>query len=159
MLAFGLIWLLFVIIILGGFLTLFIFFFKNINDLMNEVAPHNQQVPPGNIWLMFIPLFNLVYGFIIYPKVCDSVRLEFEERGHADGGDYSRGLGVTLPILRVCGIIPILNYLSGIGWLIVWIIFWVKTAEYKNQLRSLPAVSASGAGTGVKFTANNDLLD
>jgi hypothetical protein len=154
---FGIVELLLLFVVLGGLLVLFIFFYKNIQDLMYEVAPHNQQVPPTNIWLMFIPLFNLVYGFIIYPKIADSVRFELEERDHSQPGDYGRGLGVTLPILRVCQIIPILKYLAFVGWLIVLIVYWVKMAEFKKALRSLPAVSASGAG--VKFNASNDLLD
>jgi hypothetical protein len=145
----------FLLIFSAGLLLLFVFYYKNIQDMMLEVAPHNQQVPPSNIWLMFIPLFNLVYGFIIYPKVCDSVRLEFQERGESQGGDYGRGLAIALPILRICMIIPLLNWLAFPGWLIVWIIYWVKMAEFKKQLRALPKT----ADGGVKFSANNDLLD
>jgi hypothetical protein len=152
---FGIVELLILFVVLAGFLILFIFFYKTIQDLMYEVSPHNRQVPPTNIWLMFIPLFNIVYGFIIYPKIADSVRLELEERGHAQAGDYGRGLGITLPILRICLIVPILKYLVLVGWLIVWIMYWVKMADYKNMLRS----SAGGAGTGVRLTGNNDLLD
>lgn len=152
----GLIEILSLLIVLGGFLVLFVLFYKNIQDLMYEIAPHNRQVPPTNIWLMFIPLFNIVYGFIIYPKVCDSVRLELEERAQVQQGDYGRGLSVAMPVLRACMIVPFLNYLAMVVWLVIWIVFWVKTAEHKNTLRSLPAANAGG--TGIKFT-DTDLLD
>lgn len=159
MFVFGLVYVLFLLILIGGMITLMVFYYKNLQDTLKEVAVHNQQIPPGNVWLMFIPLFNIVYGFILYPKISDSIRLEFEERGHSQPGDYARGIGITMPILSVCGIIPVLGYLAGVANLVLWIVYWVKMSEFKNTLRSLPAVSASGVGTGVKFTASNDLLD
>lgn len=145
------------LLLIGGLITLYVFYLKNLQDTLKEVAPHNLQMPAVNVWLMFIPGFNLVYGFIMYPKIAESIRREFEERGAPQIGDYGKGLGLTLPILRVSMVVPILNFLAAIGILVVWIIYWVKMAELKKILRMTPAVS--GVATGVKFTTNNDLLD
>jgi hypothetical protein len=42
-------------------------------------------------------------------------------------------------ILVACGIIPILNLLTGIPALICWIIFWVKMAGYRKTLAAAAA--------------------
>lgn len=143
----------FYLILLGGIITVAVLYLKNLQDTLKQCDVKNQQVPPGNVWLMFIPLFNLVYPFILYPKISESLRLEFESRGYPQQGDYGRSLGITLPILGVCGIIPILGVFAGIGNLVVFIIFWVKMAELKNKLKSLPKAD------GIKLSMSEDLLD
>lgn len=148
--------LLLILVILGGFIVLYVFYLKNLQDLLKEVSDHNRQVPAVNVWLMFIPLFNIVYPFILYPKISESVRLEFEERGEYQDGDYGKGLGITLGALGAVGILPIpqmIKSLIGLGNLVILIVFWVKMAEFKNRLRSIPK------GDGVRLSGRADLLD
>lgn len=136
-------------------IILYVFYLKNLQDLLNEVSPGNRQVPSANVWLMFIPLFNIVYRFILYPKISESLRLEFEERGAPKDGDYLKGLGLTLGIIGVVNAIPIdaLKTITSLGILVIWIVYWVKTAELKNQLRSMQK------GNGVRLSNREDLLD
>lgn len=143
----------FYLILLGGVITVAVLYLKNLQDTLKECDVKNQQVPPGNVWLMFIPLFNIIYPFILYPKISESLKSEFESRGNPQEGDYGRALGITLPILGVCGVIPILGIFAGIGNLVVFIIFWVKMAEFKNKLRSLPKAD------GIRMHSSQDLLD
>lgn len=143
-------------IALAGVIVVAVFFFKNLQDLLKECDPANQQLPPANVWLMFIPLFNIVYRFIMYPKVSETLRLEFESRGVPQQGDYLKGLGLVLSIANAVNIILPQNIrgLLGLGCIVVMIIYWVKAAEMKNKLRSLP----KGDGN-VRFSDNPDLLD
>jgi uncharacterized paraquat-inducible protein A len=53
-----------------------VFYLLNLQNLLKEIEPKNRLVEPTNVWLMFIPLFNIVYPFILYPKICDSVKNE-----------------------------------------------------------------------------------
>lgn len=148
--------LLLILVILGGFIVLYVFYLKNLQDLLKEVSDHNRQVPAVNVWLMFIPLFNIVYPFILYPKISESVRLEFEERNESQDGDYGKGLGITLGALGAVGILPIPQMIKsfiGLGNLVILIVFWVKMAEFKNRLRSMPK------GDGVRLSGRADLLD
>ncbi|HLP54461.1 MAG TPA: hypothetical protein VK151_05505 [Fluviicola sp.] len=144
-----------VVLMLIVVIVLYAFYLKNLQDLLNEVSEQNRQVPASNVWLMFIPLFNIVYRFILYPKISESLRLEFEERESPRNGDYLKGLGLVLGILGVVNVIPIdaLKSLTSLGILIIWIVFWVKTAEFKNQLRSMPK------GDGIRLSSREDLLD
>lgn len=131
-----------------------VFYLKNLQDLLMECSPKNQQVPPGNVWLMFILVFNMIYPFILYPKISDTLRREFEERNSPQQGDYLKGIGITMSILNFCGFLPVVGGIAGLVNVILFIIYWVKSAEYKNRLRMLPR-----AGNGVRISDNPDILD
>lgn len=138
---------------IAGVIVLAVFYLKTLQDVLKEVSPNNRQVEPGNVWLMFIPVFNVIYPFILYPKICDSVKLEMMERSLEETGDYGRGIGITMPILGICGFIPYLNLLTGIANFILWIIFWSKMNGYKNTLKY------AKASAGPSISAREDLLD
>lgn len=116
-----------------------VFYLKNLQDTLMEVSAKNRKVEPGNVWLMYIPLFNLVYPFILYPKISDSLRAEFIEKGQPQSGDYYRTVGTILPVLTLVGLIPIpyFGLLALALNLILWILYWSKMAEYKIRLRSM----------------------
>jgi hypothetical protein len=126
--------LLFVIIIAIIALIVAIFYLLTLQNLLNRVKPENRTVEPSNVWLMLIPLFSLVYAFILYPKISESVAREYESRGLPPQGDFGKSLGITMPILSLCGIIPFIGGLAGLANLVIWIIFWSKMSGYKNQL-------------------------
>ncbi|MGV3609368.1 MAG: hypothetical protein ACO1N0_00355 [Fluviicola sp.] len=147
------------LIFLGGFVVLFVFYLKNLQDLLRECGSAQQQVPPGNVWLMFIPFFNYVYGFILYLKISETLKREFEYRNAPQSGDYLKALGIVLPSLNAVGAIPIqkpliVSAVIGLGGLVVFIIYWVQAANMKNKLRALP----KGEGAFV-ISDKPDLLD
>ena len=128
----------FIFLILFISILIAVFYFLNLQNLLKEIDQKNRLVEPGNVWLMFIPLFNIIYAFILYPKISDSVCNEYQARGIEKAGDFSRGIGIAMPILSLCSIIPILGTLASIANLVLFIVYWVKTAEYKNELKNSP---------------------
>jgi len=143
-----------IVLVLFGLILLNVFYLLNLQDTLKEVGQSRRQIPPSNVWLMFIPLFNLIYPFILYPKICDSVKAEYEHRELNASGDFGKGIGITLPILSLASIIPYLGFLASIGHLVLFAIFWSQTAGYKNQLRRTPA-GANRSG----IDRIDDLLD
>lgn len=129
-----------------------IFYLINLQNLLKEIAPGNRTVEPGNVWLMLIPLFSLIYGFILYPKVSESLKNEMEARELNEQSDYGRMLGLSMPILSLVGFIPVVGNLAGIANLVIMIVYWVKMANYKDKLQRSPAVAGIIGSSG-------DLLD
>jgi len=115
-------------------LTVAILYLLNLQNLMKEIEIKNREVEPTNVWLMLIPLFNLVYDFILFPKISDSVKKELTDRKMEETGNYGRSLAIAIPILTILFWFPF----AGIANLVLFIIFWVKMAEYKNKLRNNP---------------------
>ena len=137
-------------------ILIMVLYLKNLQDLLKECDKSNLQMPPVNVWLMFIPLFSIVYGFIMYPKISESIKREFESRNSPQSGDYLKTLGLAMAITSAVGVVPIdvLKGIAGLAGLVLLIIYWVKAAEMKNKLRSIP----KGEGS-VHISSNPDLLD
>jgi hypothetical protein len=114
-------------------LVITIFYLLNLQNLMKSIKEENREVPPGNVWLMLIPIFSTIYSFILYPKISASVKKELESRG--EQGDGSKNLGLAVAITAALSWVPFLNGIAGLANFIIWIIWWSKTAGYKNKFR------------------------
>ena len=122
------------VIIFAIFLIPAIFFILTLQKALNRCAPENRAMQPGMTWLLLIPLFNLVWQFIVVINMAKSLGAEFQKRGMAEEPEPGKALGLVMCILVCCGIIPYLGVLCDIGALICWIIYWVKIAGYSNKL-------------------------
>lgn len=143
------------LMIIGGTITASVFYVKNLQDLLKQVDPKNRLVHPGFVWMLYIPFYGaVIYPFMLYPRIAESLRKEFDARNNPQLGDYGKSLGIVLPILLCCMIIPVLNIVALLGFIVIGIIYWVKMAQYKRLLRSLP--KAEG---GVRISSSSDLLD
>ncbi|GAA0874094.1 hypothetical protein GCM10009118_05020 [Wandonia haliotis] len=119
-------------------LLISVLFLLTLNNTLKEVSPENRLVPYNNVWLMLIPLFNVFYAFYLYPKLCDSIKAEFEARGIEEKGDYGKTIGLVLASITIALFIePIQNYAQLVSAVLL-IIFWVKISGYKNKLINTP---------------------
>ena len=67
-----------------------------ISDALSKVpAEYRQNITPGQIWLLLIPIFGLVWNFFVFQRVPDSFRAYFESTGRPQPGDYGRQLGLS----------------------------------------------------------------
>ena len=132
----------FVIILILGILAVRILFLLNLHKTLQAVSIENRTMDPGLVWLALIPIFAWVWHFIIVTRIGDSLKAEFEILDIPKNEERpSYNTGLTYSILTVCSIIPFLGGLAGLVGFVFMIIYWVKTAEYKNNLikRSLNA--------------------
>jgi hypothetical protein len=113
-----------------------IFYLLTLQKTLNEVSPQNQKLPPGQVWLILIPLFGLVWSFIVVNRIADSLKAEFAMRGiQVDEDRPGYSIGLTYCILYCCSVVPFLGGLAALGGLVCWIIYWVKIAGYKTKLQ------------------------
>jgi hypothetical protein len=158
-LAFGIGILFLYLILIAGVMLLVVYYYKTFIDAMTYVRPQNRVTGTGNILFMWIPLFSLVYGFIIYPKICESIKNEYRSLGLAPDGDFGKSLAITMCALSFGAFIPFINFLTPIAILVVWIIFWVKINGYKEILMEKNRNGFSDESVGVAMSSNTDLLD
>ena len=91
----------------------FVFYLITLQNVLKKVSPENQKMPPANVWLLFIPLFNIGWHFVVVAKVSDSLKAEFAKRGISVGVDRpAYGVGLAYCILNCCSIIPVLGALA-----------------------------------------------
>ncbi|MDQ3048182.1 MAG: hypothetical protein M3R27_11595 [Bacteroidota bacterium] len=114
-----------------------IFYLLTLQNTLKEVSPENQKMPPGQVWLILIPLFGLIWQFIVVNRIADSLKAEFAKRAvqvEEDRPGY--GIGIAYCILYCCSVVPLLGIFASLGGLVCWIIYWVKIAGYKKTLEN-----------------------
>ena len=114
-----------------------IFYLLTLQKALNRCSPECRAMNPGMVWLMFIPLFNIVWHFMIVINMAKSLGAEFQKRGIAEDPKPGQTIGLTMCILVCCGIIPILGILCSLGGLVCWILYWVKVAGYSSKLATV----------------------
>lgn len=134
-------------------LVIAIFYLLTLQKALSRVSPHNRRMEPGMVWLALIPCVNIVWQFFIAIQVPDSLKNEFKERGRDDGSDYGKSIALTNCILGiVAGFVgngfraaneanTVGSAISGVlalVQLVLFIIFWVKIANYSAQLAADP---------------------
>ena len=102
------------------------------------------------VWPMVL-VARTIWAFILATRLPESLRNEFRERGRDDGSDYGKSIAMTLAVLGVIGILlngvnrgspevaqigGCVGGLLGLVQFVLWIVFWVKVANYSSQLAS-----------------------
>jgi hypothetical protein len=97
-------------------------------------------MPPGQVWLMLIPFFSFIWGFVLVTRVASSLANEFARRRLPVEAGPGKSLGLAYCSLVICCVIPLLGMLAAVGALVCGILYWVKIAKYSAPLDpSLPA--------------------
>jgi hypothetical protein len=143
-------------ICLAIILAIQIFFCLTLYRTQKLVAERNRELTPGLVWLDMIPIFNAIWGVIMVPKLANSLRNEFQDRGwNTEGESFARTSGMIWAwagVLNfVIGIVEITAELAdlplvskvlnltglplGLTILISWIIYWVQMYQYGKRLR------------------------
>ena len=122
--------LLIVAIILGIIAIFYILYIQTLQKTLHQIKPENRTISEGSLWLLLIPLFNLIWHFFVVNKMSISLANETKSR-NINLGEIQPGqsIGIAMCILNL---IP---YLNIIGF-VLWIIYWVKISNYKNILIS-----------------------
>lgn len=119
-----------------------IFYLLTLQKTLTIISPLSRMMRPQQVWLMLIPLFNIVWHFIMVSRLSDSIKNEcvrlhipLQETNPA----YILGVGsmcfyLAAIILNITQLIPLLVPLLHLGGFIVWILYWIKISKYKNLI-------------------------
>jgi hypothetical protein len=103
-----------------------------------RIPAQHRQMEPWQVWLLLIPLFNLVWVFFVFPKLAKSYQSYFAEQGRTDVGDCGEKIGLVYAICLVVGVvlgwIPCVGWIINIGTFVLLILFLVKALTLKGQI-------------------------
>jgi hypothetical protein len=119
-----------------------IFYLISLQKVLALCSQQIRTLNPGMVWLLLVPIFNLVWHFIVVNAISKSVHGEFTARNMEVAPAPGRSLGIVVSILLVVAAVPS-TYLRapfGIAALICWVIYWVKIAGFSAKLR-MPAAT------------------
>lgn len=106
------------------FLVPAIFFLVTQYNTLKSIKPQNRHMSPGEVWLQLIPVFNLIWQFVVVTRIANSIQKELEEPAFSfetNNQTISTGEKPTYGI--------------GLAGMICWIIYWVKLSGYKSQIQ------------------------
>lgn len=126
--------LLLILILLGVLLVPGIFFLLTLQKALNRCSPESRTMPPEQVWFLLIPIFNIVWQFVVVSRVASSLGNEFRRRSLVKEPEPGKTLGLAFCILDLCGIIPILGIIASLAGLVFWIMYWVKISNYSAEL-------------------------
>lgn len=126
--------LLVILIVLGIMFIPGFFFLLTLQKALKLCSIESRKTSPGSVWFLLIPLFNLVWQFILVSRISESLHNEFTKRNILEDPHPGKSIGIAYCALGVCSIIPFIGILTFIPALICWIIYWVKIAGYSNKL-------------------------
>lgn len=113
-----------------------IFYLLTLQNTLYAISSENRKMQPGQVWLSLIPLFGLVWQFIIVNRLADSLKAEFVSKNlKIDEERPGIGIGLAYCILFSFSLIPFIGFVIVIGGLICWIIYWSKINDYKIKLK------------------------
>ena len=125
---------LYVIVLLGAIVAQ-VFYLLTLQNLLKAIKEQNRKLEPSQVWLIFIPLFGLVWQFIVINRVGDSLKLELAERAIASSEDRpGLAIGITYCALLCASVLPGIGGLAALAGIVCWIIYWVKMNDYKKLL-------------------------
>lgn len=123
------------LIFIGIMLVPAVFYLLTLSKALSKCAPTSRTMEPGMVWLMFIPLFNLVWQFLVVQALAKSLGNEFRARGITNvEPEPGNSIGLAMCICGCCAIIPLLGILAALVQLVLWIVYWVKISEYSRRL-------------------------
>ncbi len=111
----------------------------NLSRCLQQVRPRNRDMEPGHVWFSLIPIFNVVWVFIVVNRVASSLKREYRERRwNSRGEDFGQTLGIFYCACAVTAFLPVIGKFIGIVGLGCYILHWVKIAGYRKELASEP---------------------
>jgi hypothetical protein len=134
-------------VVLLAFLAVYIFFLIEQQNILKAIRPENRLMRPGQVWLQLIPLFNVVWQFIVVGRISDSIQREFAtwendsivglpdaQVAHVINTRPTYDIGLAYCILYLCNWIPFVGTLAGIAGLVCWVIYWTKLVEFRRKI-------------------------
>lgn len=121
------------------FLVPVVFYILTLQTALKKCDPTSRTIDPGMVWLSIIPVANIVANFFIVFGMTKSLRNEFNRRGMpVRDPTPGQSIGVAMCVCACCQIIPVLGLIGGLASMVLWIIYWVKIAEYSRALDVYP---------------------
>ena len=99
-----------------------------------RIAPEHRKLAPGLVWLLLIPLYNLIWNFRVVARLSESYQSQFRALGREDVGDAGWAVGWAYAMCALASALPGVNIIAAPAALVLLIIYLVKVLSLRNQL-------------------------
>lgn len=127
---------LWIVFLIAGIIIL-VFWLIVMSRALDQVSHDIRKMEPGAVWLCAIPVFGLVWQFLVTNAVAKGIAGEFAVRNMFPAESKpGAAIGTTGCILVCCCIIPYAGVAVAIIGLIFLVIHISKISEYNSALKA-----------------------
>lgn len=103
-------------------------------DAERKLPEPYREIAPPLIFLLVVPILNLVWLFFVVIKVSQSFQKYFAAQQRTDVGDCGFNLGLAWAVTAVCSLLPVIGMLSAIASLVLMVMYLVKVTQLKGMI-------------------------
>lgn len=127
----------YVVLPLAALFIAYIFYIKSLRNTLDQCAPESRLLTPWTLWLLLIPIINVLFHFEVVSGMSKTLKNEYTKRHLMKSMmTFSRSLGISMCICSICSFIPFFGLIFIIPQTILWIIYWIKIVDYSRVLKS-----------------------
>lgn len=117
-----------------------VLYLLNLQRAMEAVDAELRPMAPGLVWLLLIPLVNIVWMFFVVKHLKTGyTRMSMAGRLTA-ASDGAYGIGLALAICMAASLVPFLGMLA-LPTLILWIVHWVQVSKARCLVKPTAAIT------------------
>ncbi len=137
-----------ILLFMGIFLIPYIFFIRTQYSILQAIQPENRLMNPIEVWLQLIPVFGLIWQFVVVGRIADSIQREYQSHkevsflGMGDGELQEKidervtyTTGFSYCVVLVLSFIPVIGFLIGIAMLVLWITYWRQLIKHRDMIQ------------------------
>lgn len=115
-----------------------VFYLLTLQRALSQCSRESRSMEPGLVWLLLIPLLNVIWHFFVVTAISTSLHKEFAKRNISEDPKPGRAVGLAMCVLFAVTVVPHLSVPATFAAIMCWIVYWVKIAAYSAELRRAP---------------------
>jgi hypothetical protein len=133
-----------VLLVLGALIIPTVFYLLTLQTALSRCSPESRALSPSLVWLGLIPLFNLIWSFVLVICIAKSLGNEFRRRGVVESPNPGLALGLAMAICGISYVIPSVGTWTTVAGYVLWIVYWVTIARCSSRIAAGPIVQLRG---------------
>jgi hypothetical protein len=102
---------------------------------VNEALPaQHRKTESWQAFLLLIPLFNLVWNFVLLARVSGGLQSYFQSKNDTSAGDCGAAIGLWYSISCIAAWVPIVVCVAGPAALVLLILYLVKISGLRTRV-------------------------
>lgn len=111
------------------------FYIKTLIATNKLILPRNKQIQNNELYFSLIPIFGLIWDFIVVDKISTSIGYEFREKRIVASEEFpGKTIGILYCALYIATLVPLFGVIFMFASLCFWIAYWIKINDCKKIL-------------------------
>ena len=125
-------------------------FVLSLKKTLEKCSPPSRAMDPGMLWLLMIPLVNMVMNFMVVSNMAKSLANEFRARGiQSPEAEPGKPVGIAFSscgaiLIALAFVAPGLEGIAGLVYCVLFGFYWKKMNDFSRMLDSVPAPAYPG---------------